>query len=151
MRNRECSVQLALISDVMSSDEITRYIGLTPDRCWNKGDSFTWSHNPNRGSFRISTCWFLIERDGDVDDWEVTASRVLARIQGKQQLLRHPPADLKVSVLFLVTESNDVFGFGLSSEIVAALAEIGASIDMSFVVDVDEARDEGGAGRSSPR
>jgi hypothetical protein len=128
----QITVGVSVVSYALVCLDISALLGGTvPDEGWNMGDLY--SRGGKSKTYKFSR-WTVVERGADVIEGERLVNRLIARLKPLQSLFRALPSEMDVSFQVSLTESNDVFGFGLDRNQVEFIASIRAEIDMSFVI-----------------
>jgi hypothetical protein len=125
----------------MSSMEIERILGLSPDERWDAGETFRHGSTNRRPEqrYRFSR-WAVTERAASIAYLDEAVANLIKRIRPIQSRFEELPRDSSVALTLYVTEINTVLSFGFDSETVRFMAAIEASIEISLVTTPD--RDE---------
>ncbi len=133
---RDIHISIVADSELHSFDQLREHIGLDADSSWNMGDS----RGPAAAGLKHRfSRWSIDDHARDSIELDAALDRLFARIDKVEHRLRSLPDSVRRALVFMVTESNSVFGFGVAQGHVRRAAAIGAEIDMSVVVSMPKA------------
>ena len=127
----ELSVFLAVESVEHSSADLGALIGLAPDEKWDRGSSYKMGEKEKTNKF---SRWAIAEHAADGEFHDVVVERLVGRARPFEQQFRQLPKGVRLLFSIYRTGADTVFGFGLAVPQLQFLANIGAEVNLSFVV-----------------
>ncbi len=120
-------VGLCFTSPTLVPDRLTAALGISPSRCFTKGDS-----SPGK---RVPRPWGLWALEYDREGVDEASKQLLETLEGKHDLIRQIAIDMAAETSTTIRwEPGDGYGgYSLSSETVAALANLAERMDFYFV------------------
>jgi hypothetical protein len=135
---RFLAVEVSVDHGTMSSMELERILGQSPDERWEAGEPFRHGSVNRRPEqrYRFSR-WAVVERGASIYSLDEVVANLIKRISPIESRFAELPRDATVALTLFVTEINTVLGFGIDSDTVRFIAAIGASIEVSLVTTPD--------------
>jgi len=124
----EVNVTLALYSEALDPEEITRTLGVAPTSAHRRGERTPkpWSEPARTGA------WFLKERGRDAEPAEAVIDRVLRQLPEDPAVWRELGCKHDIQLRFGIHMTGWNKGLGISSEQVMRIAQLGAHMEFDI-------------------
>ncbi|WP_020616372.1 DUF4279 domain-containing protein [Paenibacillus daejeonensis] len=131
MDKTKVKVEFGLYGKSFNTQEITRILGLTPSRYWNKGDHIRGNIHNKETYWEISTDY---EESYDIND---QMHKIVSQLIGKEDQINSIQRNYNVECKFDVVihiENNEKPAMYLERDRIKFLNEINATIDFDLYI-----------------